>query len=48
VFLPALVELPPTLGAGRYTLKAIVRDRSDGSVDERLVRLDLVSASMFR
>jgi hypothetical protein len=48
VFLPAIVELPPTLGAGRYTLKTIVRDRSDGSVDERIIPIDLVSDARFR
>ena len=48
VFLPALVELPPTLGAGRYALKVIVRDRSDGSTDERIVHVDLVADPRLR
>ena len=45
VFLPAMVELPSTLGAGRYALKVIVHDRSDGSTDERIVQVDLVADS---
>jgi hypothetical protein len=48
VFLPAYVELPPTLGAGRYTLKAIVRDRADGSMDERIVPITLVADPKLR
>ena len=48
VFLPAIVELPPTLGAGRYAVKAIVRDRSDGSVDERILMIDLVADPRLR
>ena len=48
VFLPAYVELPPTLGAGRYTLKAIVRDGADGAVDERIVPLTLLAEPAMR
>ncbi|MFG0305484.1 MAG: hypothetical protein ACF8Q5_04645 [Phycisphaerales bacterium JB040] len=48
VFVPALVELPPTLGAGRYALKVIVRDRSDGSADERIMHVDLVADPRLR
>jgi len=41
----AVIELPATLAAGRYSLKAVVRDRVNGSFAESSLPVTLVATS---
>lgn len=43
IYLGTLVELPATLTVGRYQLKIILKDHADGSMDERVIPIEIVA-----
>lgn len=42
-YLVNMIELPATLSVGSYSLKVIVRDKTTGSVDERVVPIQIIA-----
>ncbi len=42
-YLVNTIELPPTLSVGAYSLKVILRDKTTGSVDERVIPIQVIA-----
>lgn len=42
-YLVNTIELPPTLSVGAYSLKVILRDKTTGSVDERVIPIQIIA-----
>ncbi|MEQ9096298.1 MAG: hypothetical protein RIE32_08555 [Phycisphaerales bacterium] len=43
IYLGTVIDLPASLSVGRYQLKVIVRDKADGSEDERVIPIEIVA-----